>query len=215
MKWTLPLLALLLSWAPPACADDWTQVRRDDARDIRVYVRPAPGTNYKRFYATTRVTARLSTVVAALSDVAAMPEWIARVSSARLLRREANREVWMHTVYRLPYPFLEREAVLHSVLRQDKSGVVEIATRAVPGMIPPHPRRVRLTSLHSLWRLTPERNGVVKVELWGEGEPGGYVPPLLFNYNLPDEPAQTLRNLRQMLTRDKYRARTLDYIREP
>lgn len=215
MKWTLPLLALLLSWAPASHADDWSLVRRDEARDIRVYVRPAPASTYKRFYATTRVQARLSTVVAVLSDVPAMPEWIARMSAARLLRREANREVWIHTLYRLPYPFLEREAVLHSTLRQDKSGVVEISTRAVPGMIPPHPRRVRLTSLHSLWRLTPERNGMVKIELWGEGEPGGYVPHLLFNYNLPDEPAQTLRNLRQMLTRDKYRGRTLDYIREP
>lgn len=216
MKWMLPSLALvLLMTGTPACgADDWALARRDDPRDIRVYVRPMPGSTYKRFYATTRVQARLSTVVAALSDVTAMPEWIARMRSAQLLRRDANREVWVHTVYRLPYPFLEREAVLHSTLRQDNSGVVEVSTRAEPGMVPPHPRRVRLLNLQSLWRLTPERNGTVKIELWGEGDPGGYVPHLLFNYNLPDEPAQTLRNLRHLLSREKYRTRTLDYLRD-
>lgn len=217
MKWTLPLLALLLALAlaPAARAGEWTLARTDDVRDIRVYLRDSPGSNYKRFYATTRVPASLSTVVAALSDVPALPEWIARMKSARLLRRDANREVWVHSVYRLPYPFLEREAVLHSVLRQDKSGVVEIVTRAEPGFVPANPKRVRLGDMHSVWRLTPEKMGVVKIELWGEGTPGGYVPHLLFNFNLPDEPQQTLRNLRQMLVREKYRSKTLDYIREP
>lgn len=215
MRWTLPLLALLLAFALPARAEQWTLARTDEVRDIRVYLRDTPGSSYKRFYATTRVPASLSTVVAALSDVSAMPEWIARMKSARLLRRDANREVWIHSVYRLPYPFLEREAVLHAVLRQDKSGAVEIVTRAEPGFVPANPRRVRLGDMHSVWRLTPEKNGVVKIELWGEGAPGGYVPHLLFNYNLPDEPQQTLRNLRQMLLREKYRSKTLDYIREP
>jgi len=56
---------------------------------------------------------------------------------------------------------------------------------------------------------------VVRIEMWGQGEPGGYMPPLLFNYNLPDEPAQTLRHLRQMLMREKYRNKTLSYIHEP
>jgi hypothetical protein len=40
------------------------------------------------------------------------------------------------------------------------------------------------------------------------------VPSILFNYNLPDEPVQTLRNLRKMLTREKYQNRQLSYIRE-
>lgn len=216
MTRTLPLLALLLlALVPAARADDWVLARRDEARDIRVYLRPTPGSDYKRFYATTRVQASLGSVVAVLSDVPALPEWVARMSTARLLRREGNRDIWLHSTYRLPYPFQEREAVMHSTLRQDRNGVVEITTRAEPGMVPPHPKRVRLLNMHSLWRLTPEKNGVVKIELWGEGRPGGYVPHLLFNYNLPDEPLQTLRNLRQMLTRDKYRDRQLDYLREP
>lgn len=221
MKWMLPLMAFLALALPmaapaaPAPADAWTLVRTDSARDLRVYLRDTPGSGYKRFYAITRVTASLSTVVAALSDVHAMPEWISRMSSARLLRRDGNREAWVHSVYKLPYPFIEREAVLHSTLRQLPSGVVEIATRAEPGFIPANPRRVRLTRMSGLWRLTPEKKGVVKIELWGEGEPGGYVPHLLFNYNIADEPQQTLRNLRQMLMRDKYRNKSLDYIREP
>lgn len=214
MRRILALLVLLSVVAPWAAAD-WQLARVDEARNIRVYLREVPNSPYKTFYAVTRVKASLSSVVAVLSDVPAMPQWIARMQSARLLKREADREIWVHGVYRLPYPFLEREAVLHSSLKQDKNGVVEVATRAEKGFVPAHPKRVRLTSMQSAWRLTPEKFGMVRVELWGQGDPGGYIPPLLFNYNLPDEPAQTLRNLRQMLTREKYRDKALGYIREP
>jgi hypothetical protein len=195
-------------------AGQWQLVRNDDTREIRAYLRTVPDSEYKSFYATTRVKASLSSIVAVLSDVPAMPEWIARMRSAQLLRREANREIWVHGIYKLPYPFLEREAVLHSVLTQGKKGVIEVTTRAVGGYINNHPKRVRLMNMYSIWRLTPEKNGIVKIELWGQGDPGGYVPPLLFNYNLPDEPVQILRNLRQMLMREKYRQRRLEYIQD-
>lgn len=214
MRW-LVLGFCLLMCPGFATAGEWELVRRDEVRDIRVYLRKEPGSAYKGFYAITRAPASLSSVVAVLADVPAMPEWIARMRSARMLKRVADREVWVHGVYQLPYPFLERESVMLSTLTQKKNGSVEVATRAVSGMIGSNPGRVRLTDMHGLWRLTPEKGGMVKIELWGQGTPGGYVPPLLFNYNLPDEPAQTLRNLRQMLTRDKYRLRSLDYIREP
>lgn len=209
------LAVLLLVLAPFAMASEWQLSRRDENRDIRVYLRESPGSSYNSFYAVTRVNTRLSTVVAVLADVPAMPEWIARMKSAKLLRRDANRDAWVHSSYKLPYPFLEREAVLHSTLKQDKSGVVEVLTRAEPGHVPNNPKRVRLLDMQGTWRLTPEKDGMVKIEMWGEGNPGGYVPPMLFNYNLPDEPAQTLKHLRQMLTREKYQNKTFSYIREP
>lgn len=212
-QWLVACVLVLMSL--PAMASTWVLARNDTQRDIRVYLREVPQSSYKSFYAVTHVKSSLSAVVAMLSDVQAMPEWIARMTTAKLLLRTADRELWVHARYRLPYPFLEREAVLHSQLKQDKiTKVVTITTRSVAGLIPAQKERVRLINMHSTWRLTPEKSGMVRVEFWGEGEPGGYIPPLLFNYNLPDEPVQTLRNLRQMLTRDKYKNRELHYIRE-
>lgn len=216
MEQRFPLLALLLVFFTTAVtANEWQLSRHDSSRDIRVYLREVPGSSYNSFYAITRVQTRLTNVVAVLADVPAMPEWIARLRAVKLIKRDADRDVWVQSIYRLPYPFLEREAVLHSTLRQEKNGVVEVITRAEKGFIPSHPKRVRLLNMKSTWRLTPEKNGMIKIEMWGEGDPGGYVPPMLFNYNLPDEPAQTLKYLRQMLTREKYQKKTLAYIREP
>ncbi|MDI1301543.1 MAG: START domain-containing protein [bacterium] len=198
-----------------ALAGDWQLERRDDARDISVYTRKIPGTSYNTFYAVTRVNARLAGIVAVLSDVPAMPEWLARMKSAKLIKREGDSDIWLHSVYKLPYPFIDREGVMRATLKQDQSGVVEIVTRAEKGFVSTNPKRIRLTNMQSTWRLTPEKNGVVKIEMWGQGDPGGYMPPMLFNYNLPDESVQTLKLLRQMLTREKYRQKQLRYIREP
>lgn len=207
-------LVLSLSWSSAATADDWNLARQDVQRDIRVYTRDVPDSPYQAFYATTRVEASLSTIVAVLSDIQAMPEWIIRLRKSKLLKRDADRDVWLHNIYVFPYPFQDREAVLHSSFRQEKNGVVEINSRAVKGFIPENSRRVRLLTMQSKWRLTPDGKGTVKIELWGQGDPGGYLPPILFNFNLPSGPAYTLKYLRQMLMRDKYQHKVLPYIRD-
>ena len=200
--------SLIIFMTLPIQVTAWELSRNDGERGIRVYLRDNPASSYKSFYAVTHV-------VAVLSDVPAMPEWIARMKAVKLLRRNANKELWVHARYKLPYPFLERETVLYSLMKQDSaSKVVTITTKSVPGFLTANKERVRLTSMNSTWKLTPEEGGMVRIEFWGEGEPGGYVPPILFNYNLPDEPVQTLRNLRKMLTREKYQNRQLSYIRE-
>lgn len=198
---------LVLSLGLPGLvhAGDWQLSRHDSARDITVYVRDIPGSSYHGFYAITRVHATTAAVLSVMADVTAMPEWIVRMTTARLLRREANREAWLYGRYHMPYPFVDREAVLHSQVSQDaKTGVVVVTSRAVDGLVPATAHTVRLTHMESTWRLTPQADGLLRIELWGQGEPGGYVPPVLFNYNLPDEPAQTFRNLRHMLRREKY-----------
>ncbi len=212
---SLIIASLMLFMSMPLMASTWELVRKDEQRNIRVYLRDVPQSSYKSFYAVTHVKTSLGAVVATLSDVPAMPEWIARMTTVKLLRRNADSELWVHARYRLPYPFLEREAVLQSSLQQDPiTKTVIITTRSVPGFIVAGKNRVRLLNMHSTWKISPEKEGLVRIEFWGEGEPGGYVPPILFNYNLPDEPVQTLRNLRKMLTREKYRTKRLHYIRE-
>ena len=197
--------ALLLCLPGLSGAGEWQLSRHDVARNITVYVRDVPGSSYHGFYAVTRVRASMSGMLSVLADVPAMPEWIVRMSQARLLKRDADREAWIYGRYRMPYPFLDREAVLHSqISRDENTGTVVVTSRAVAGLVPPSARTVRLTRMESTWRLTPLADGMLQVELWGQGDPGGYVPPVLFNYNLPDEPAQTFRNLRHMLARDKY-----------
>ena len=179
-------------------------MRSDTERGIQVYVQGDPSQPYHRFYAVAHIQAPLNVVLAVLTDVPSAPEWVARVVQARLLRHEAD-ESWVYTVYHLPYPLLPRDAVLHTVVRRPAAGgAVTIESHAVPGLVGLRPHYVRLQDAHSVWKLTPQPGGWLQVELWGEGSPGGYIPSWLYNYGLPDEPVQTLRNLRRMVQRPRY-----------
>lgn len=195
-------LLLLLTCLDTAAAP-WRLVRSDPERDIRVFVQGDPAQPYQHFYVQARMQAPLGAVLAVFNDVPAAPEWVARVEQARLLRRQGDQS-WIYTVYQLPYPFLARDAVLHTVLSRDASGVVTLDSHAVPGLIEARPRSVRLLDAHSTWKFTPQPGGWLQVELWGEGNPGGYIPSWLYNYSLPDGPVQTLRNLRRMVQRQRY-----------
>lgn len=200
------LLGLMLL-ASAACADDWKLVREDKDRDIRVYVRSMADTPYHGFYAITQSKVGTQTVVAVLSDVAAMPEWIARLKKTRVLKRKGDTDVWVHNTYKMPYPFRDREAILHSRLVHHPNGSVEIVSRAEKGAVPDS-KSIRLFDVQSTWRITPTQNGGAKIEWWGQGDPDGYMLPALFNYSMPNEPARALKLLHQMLQRDKYQQET-------
>lgn len=196
------LIYLMLSVAALAAAD-WHLALQDKKRDIRVYTREISDSPYRSFYAITRTAAHPQTVLAVLSDVAAMPEWIARLRQTRVIKRHGNTDIWVHNIYKLPYPFHDREAVLHSKLTRYQNGTVEIVTTAEEGMVPSS-HNVRLLNIKSTWRITTESKDSVKIEWWGQGDPGGYMLPAIFNYSLANEPARALKFLHQMLQRPKY-----------
>lgn len=187
----------------------WELAREDASRQIRVFTRSQADSDYDEFRSEMLAPQSIDTVVAVLRDIPAWPEWIARIRKVKLLRHDGESN-WVYVVYKLPYPFKDRDTVLQSVLqREGKGGVVTIRSQAVRTLPMPEQdsRRVHLYELQSTWRLTPLPGGGTRIELSGRGQPGGYLPSLIFNYNLADEPQQTLRLLRLMLARPKYQPR--------
>ncbi|WP_130413913.1 START domain-containing protein [Fluviicoccus keumensis] len=208
LPWMPGLIAACLMTA--ALADGgWELAREDASRQIRVFTRSQADSDYDEFRSEMLAPQSIDTVVAVLRDIPAWPEWIARIRKVKLLRHDGESN-WVYVVYKLPYPFKDRDTVLQSVLqREAKGGVVTIRSQAVRTLPMPEQdsRRVHLYELQSTWRLTPLPGGGTRIELSGRGQPGGYLPSLIFNYNLADEPQQTLRLLRLMLARPKYQPR--------
>jgi ribosome-associated toxin RatA of RatAB toxin-antitoxin module len=186
---------------------EWELVKEDKQRQIQVHVRAQNDNPYDEFYAQTVVQQPIETVVAVLADINAWPQWLARIKKVQILKKQENQS-WVYVVYKLPYPFVERDTVLYARLSKDpKTAVVTIQSSALPHYALPKEiiaKRVRLTDLSSTWQLTPLATGGTKIELTARGEPGGYMPSLIFNYNLADEAQQTLRLLRKMLVRPQY-----------
>jgi ribosome-associated toxin RatA of RatAB toxin-antitoxin module len=195
-----------------AWAEDWELARQDKQRNIQVYTRAQENSPYNEFHAQTVVSQPINTVVAVLADINAWPQWVARIKEVSVLKKQDGQS-WVYVVYKLPYPFVERDTVLYARLAKNpQTSEVTINGYALSGYSIPKKspvKRVRLNNISSTWRLTPLASGGTKIELSGRGEPGGYMPSLIFNYNLPDEPQQTLRLLRKMLLRPQYAAEKL------
>lgn len=199
--WSLCLLLSSLVFA-----DEWDLARNDTQRQIQVYVSPQNNNSYHQFKAQTMVEQPLNTVLAVLSDINAWPQWLARIKLVNVLKKEKDHSL-VYVVYKLPYPFVERDMVLYNRVQHLKEGVVLIKAQAQTNYrLPPDiiAKQVRLTNFSSTWRLTPLAKGGTLIELWGQGDPEGFVPALVFNYNLPDEPLQSLKQLRKMVLRPQY-----------
>jgi ribosome-associated toxin RatA of RatAB toxin-antitoxin module len=206
MSYVVFILCLLMSVVSYA-ESEWELSKEDTQRNIQVYVRPQETLPYHEFYAQTIVPQPIETVIAVLADISAWPQWLARIKKVQILKKQENQS-WVYVIYKLPYPFVERDTVLYARLtKHPKTSIVTIQSNALPNYpLPPDIviKRVRLNNLSSTWRLTPLPTGGTKIELTGRGEPGGFMPSLIFNYNLADEAQQTVRLLRQMLIRPQY-----------
>ena len=195
-------LLMQVSYAQP----DWQLSKEDTQRNIQVFTSAQEDSSYHQFKAVTLVPQNPQTVLAVLSDISARPQWLARIKQVKVLKKDKNRS-WVYVVYKLPYPFIERDMVVYNQVYTLKTGQLLIKTQALsdyPINNEADVKRVRLTNFNSTWQLTPLAKSGTKVEFWGSGDPEGFVPALIFNYNLADEPLQSLRQLRKMLLRDKY-----------
>ena len=189
-----------------AFADEWELARHDNQRQIQVYVSSQNNSSYHQFKAQTIVEQPIGTVLAVLSDINAWPQWLARIKLVNVLKKQKDHSL-VYVIYKLPYPFLERDMVLYNRVQHLNTGAILIKAQAQTNYRLPSDivtKRIRLTNFSSTWRLTTLATGKTLIELWGQGDPEGFVPALVFNYNLPDEPLQSLKQLRKMVLRPQY-----------
>lgn len=201
------VLCLLFLQSVALANDEWELAKQDKERNIQVYTRPQLDSPYHEFRAQTLVEQPLKTVWAVLVDINAWPQWLARIKQVKILKKEPEK-TWVYVVYKLPYPFVERDMVLYSHVQKLVNGQIVVQTQALEHYPVPkeiQAKRIRLTEFKSTWRLSSLSPTVTKVELWGSGNPESFVPAMIFNYNLADEPLQSLKQLRKMVLRPQYR----------
>ena len=104
----------------------------------------------------TTVDKRLSTLSAASLDTARMPIWVYRVRSVTSLRRISDTKGIDRVILAMPWPFDDREAIVHWRLQQDPSNLtVTMSGSAVPAMLPRDDTCVRMPAFESHCSFTP------------------------------------------------------------
>jgi hypothetical protein len=213
------VLLFLLAPAEAGDTDGWALVKRSDDRTISVYQREGPQ-GYTEFRGVTRVSSTLGGVIRLFTDVGNMAGWVYRTKEVRRLAMIGNREIYAYAVMELPWPFNDRDAVLHILISQDRhTHAVTIHIESVSDYFPLHENRVRMPQVKSTWTVSPVNAGIVEVTFQGYGDPGGYLRSPFFRwfYGLAswEAPLSTLTGLRSRITQNDLQHQRVSYITEP
>ncbi|MBE9502800.1 MAG: hypothetical protein IME96_01340 [Proteobacteria bacterium] len=215
LKYISFILTLLipLSAAFADTGKDWKL--KIDRENIRVYSRKVDKSKIHEIKAVSRIPSSLSSIVSLLNDVEAVSKWIPNSGETILLKRINDYETLVYGIIRPPWPVSDRDIIVHFKIRQDpatKEVTVNMTGR--PDYIPLNEDYVRVPLLKSFWKLTPGPDGFLDVVYQVHAEPGGLLLSWFVNVSTDEVAYDTVKNMQDMIQKEKYKRARLDYIDE-
>jgi hypothetical protein len=194
-----------------------------DSDGIQVYVYQHDNFEFGAFKATTFIAAPLNSVLAVMFDHNDCQDWIYSCIESRTIKEVSFNERYHYQMLNLPFPFQDREFILHSVLKQDPSTktVTIRTTTALDNCddnnfyLCKHPQEaghVKVELSVGLFELEPVEGGVNFT--WIQyTNPAGELPGWLLNQFLKQLPYQTLIRLAQKAKQQPYQNAKIIYDR--
>ena len=168
------LWSVLLSFVVAAQAADWQDYKTDGMTTVE-YRHAETGVLQVR--ATTKVPSLTGAFLHLLEDTANIKTWAANTEKAELLGQPDNNTHIVHTYFSATWPVSKRDMVTQSVWQQDAvSGVLTMQVSDVGRLYPLVKGYVRMQRVQGLWTLTPQENGLLRIQYQGQADPGGKLP---------------------------------------
>ena len=215
MKSFLSVLLFLSVISGIVSADDSEWKLSRDRRDIKIYTRRVEGIAFKQYKGVVTVNASLSSVIALFEDHGAAKDWIDTCERIELVEQIAPNESITYSYNNAPWPAKDRDAVVHSVIKQDPETLtVSIVQEAISGHVPLNRKAVRVEFIEGSWTLVPLEKNRTRITYQVLTDPGGGIPAWLVNAVAISQPFNTLEGFRDLVTSDKYRDASFEFITE-
>jgi hypothetical protein len=213
VKKIILLYILFLPFCSPTQEEKvWKQAFTKEG--IAVFNRESEGTALKEFKSEVKVTATLSSIVAAISDIDNFANWAYQTRKAELIKNEGNTQ-FIYVVTKAQWPVQDRDIVYECQMSQNpKTKEVTIVMIGLPNYIPKKSEIVRMPAASGLFTLTPLGENQVKITFQLKANPGGEIPLWMSNLVAADSPFVTLKNLREEIKKDHYRKAVVQGIVE-
>ncbi|MDB5971024.1 MAG: lipid-binding protein [Hydrocarboniphaga sp.] len=208
-------VAALVLAAPLAAASDADWKLEKDKDGIQIYSRAVPGWQIHEVRGVTRIAARLSSVAAVVTDVAAIPELTDVVAHSEVEHRDSDTRYRVYSMMKMPWPVSNRDILNERMIAQDPATLaVTVTDTATQDLMPLKPDLVRIVKSRQQWTLTPTADGGVLVETRLLSDPAGPMPTSLINAMSVSTPFKTLSKLKELVQRPAYRQATLPFVKE-
>jgi hypothetical protein len=204
----------LLATSTWAAADEWHEEKDQDG--IRVYTRAVEGWGMREMRGVATISARLSSLVAVIDDVPALPKLNDSVATAEIKNRVSDTRYQIYSTMHVPWPLSDRDALTQREIAQDRTTLtVTITEAARQDAMPEREGYVRISRSQQKWVLTPKPDGPVEVEVQTLSDPAGPIPSSLVNAASVSIPFKMIKKLRELAQQSKYAHATMPFIQEP
>jgi START domain len=208
------VIALLFCcWMRGYGQSDWEL--RTEKEGIKVYTRTFSDSKFKAIRVDLDLQATLSQIVALLMDVNIGTQWVYATKTSVLLKQVSPSELVYYCEVKLPWPVSNRDFIAQLKVTQDaKTKVVTIDGPVIPDYVPVKDGIVRVTHSVGRWVITPLGPHHVKILYTLRMDPGGDLPPWLFNLFVTKGPTESFKNLQEQLKKPAYEHVRLSYIED-
>jgi len=183
---------------------------------IRVFTRPTVHSSVEELKGECVVDAPVEVIWQVFLDVDSYTEWVGDCRESRKFNCSDIFSCTLYYMIGLPWPVANRDVVLRSSVDIIDADTL-IASVSVPesSPVPLRPGCVRMTRMKGRWifrRLADSRT-YVSMESWAD--PAGNIPAFIINHVSVSVPFTTLKNLRSMVNKERYKkaAKEFDYRR--
>ncbi len=210
--WTILLfIACLFTGSLQIQAQTWELKRNKGG--IKVFVSDQPNTSIKALKFTTTIEASMQTIAAVMTHVEGFNDWVYASLESRTIKRVSDTEVFYYALVDFPWPFDNRDLVLHSKFWQDKKTFALYSkTTSSHWMEKEKPGIVRIKQTNIDWVFTPLGNGQVHVDYILSSDPGGNIPAWMINLAADQGPLQSMIKFKEMLEKEKYKKTKLAFV---
>jgi hypothetical protein len=139
-------------------------------------------------------------IIAVISDIDGMTDWVYKSHSCALLERYAPLDVLYVSITDMPWPMSNRESVIHlQIQTENLPRSMTIIGSEADEPIPHTDGLVRVSDYKAIWNVTMPEEDQVRIEYILELDPGGGIPPWLANIMVEKGPYETFAGLSEKL----------------
>jgi START domain len=173
---------------------------KKDKNNIKVFTRKLSEEKFKEVKVTAELPGTYKQLVAIILDVKNHKKWVYRAKDAYPLKKDTSSPFIYYNRFSLPGPFKDRDMVLevrYSNPPQDSKPLIHI--KSIPGYLAEKKDIIRVPKLSALWEIVPLPDKKMQVTYTLLVDPGGDLPPALYNLLATEGPYDSFMELSKIL----------------
>ncbi len=198
LKTIILLLPLLFFNSFASAVEKWTL--KKESEGIKIYTATIPKSNVKALRVELTTSGTPAQLADILMNIEKQKEWVYGTETSVVLKKISNTELIYYTEKDLPWPVINRDAVMHlKIAHNTTTHVMNISVSSVKNFLPVKEDIVRVPSSTVNWVVTPLSSNTIKIEYEVVLDPGGSVPAWVVNMCTTKGPFETFKKLKKML----------------